>query len=401
MKNLKTSENGILTEHPVTVLLIDDQEIIGEAVRRMLIQEEDITLHFCQDPTQAIQLAEQINPTVILQDLLMPEIDGLTLVKFFRANSSTKDIPLLVLSAREEPKIKAESFANGANDYLVKLPDKIELIARIRYHSNAYINLLQRNEAYESLIKSQKRLAAELAEAAEYVRSLLPKPTEGRITTDWRFIPSAQLGGDSFGYHWLDSDHFVIYLVDVCGHGIGAAMFSITIVNTLRSESLPVPDFRNPPEVLNTLNQVFPMEKQNGMFFTIWYGVYNRKKRELVYSSGGHPPALLIHNHENPVENVKRLTSKGIIVGVNANFRYQSQSCSVQPSDQLYIYSDGACEIRKPDGKFLEFEDFIELVAQSSPTNQPNLDRILKQIYQIRGTKQFDDDYSMMEVIFQ
>ena len=136
-----------LTQHKVTVLLIDDQAMIGEAVRRMLAGEPDIAFNFCRDPTKAIDEAARIKPTVILQDLVMPDIDGLTLVKNFRANEATRETPMIVLSTKEEPAVKAEAFALGANDYIVKLPDRLELLARIRYHSKGYIALLQRNEA--------------------------------------------------------------------------------------------------------------------------------------------------------------------------------------------------------------------------------------------------------------
>ena len=124
--------DSVLTEHRITVLLIDDQAMIGEAVRRMLADEPDIDYHYCGDPTKALPMAKEIRPTVILQDLVMPEIDGLTLVKFFRANADTRDVPLIVLSTKEEPTTKAEAFALGANDYIVKLPDRLELLARIR-----------------------------------------------------------------------------------------------------------------------------------------------------------------------------------------------------------------------------------------------------------------------------
>jgi PleD family two-component response regulator len=131
----------------VTVLLVDDQPIISEAVRHMLKDQSDISFHYCKDPANAIQMAEEVHPTVILQDVVMPEVDGLLLVRYFRANQKTQNIPLIVLSTKEDPKIKAEAFALGANDYMVKLPDKVELIARIRYHSSGYIRLLERNEA--------------------------------------------------------------------------------------------------------------------------------------------------------------------------------------------------------------------------------------------------------------
>ncbi len=140
-----------LTHHRITVLLIDDQAMIGEAIRRMLSTEPDIDFHYCQDPTQAIKAASQIAPTVILQDLVMPEVEGLTLVRYFRAHPKTREVPLIVLSSKEDPVVKADAFALGANDYMVKFPDKLEVLARIRYHSKGYINLLERNEAFEQL----------------------------------------------------------------------------------------------------------------------------------------------------------------------------------------------------------------------------------------------------------
>ena len=129
----------------ITVLLIDDQSMIAEAVRRMLEAEPDITFHYCNNPTQALKIARECQPTVILQDLVMPQMDGLLLVRFLRSHDApTYHIPLIVLSSKEDPLIKAQAFELGANDYLVKLPDRVELLARIRYHSKAYTNLLKR-----------------------------------------------------------------------------------------------------------------------------------------------------------------------------------------------------------------------------------------------------------------
>ncbi len=128
----------------IVVLLIDDQKLVGETVRRMLIDESNIKFHFCKNPLDAIETALDIRPTVILQDLVMPQLDGLELVRHFRAQPTLRDIPLIVLSGTEDAKTKAKAFALGANDYMVKLPDAVEVIARIRYHSRGYLNLLER-----------------------------------------------------------------------------------------------------------------------------------------------------------------------------------------------------------------------------------------------------------------
>src|SRR2546426_1121394 len=146
------------SEYHVMVLLVDDQAMVCEPVRRALANQTDIDFHYWADAREALTLANQIKPTVILQDLVMPGIDGLTLVSQFRANPSTKDTPIIVLSTNENPQVKGQAFAIGANDYLVKLPDKIELIARIRYHSKAFLNLVQRDAAYRALRESQQQL---------------------------------------------------------------------------------------------------------------------------------------------------------------------------------------------------------------------------------------------------
>jgi two-component system chemotaxis family response regulator WspR len=158
MHDLQLEELKAPDDESVMVLLVDDQAMIGEAVRRGLSGEEGIDFHFCADPHQAIAQAVQIKPTVILQDLVMPGLDGLTLVREYRNNPLTRDIPIIVLSTKEDPLIKSAAFAAGANDYLVKLPDTIELVARIRYHSRSYLTLLQRDEAYRALRVSQQQL---------------------------------------------------------------------------------------------------------------------------------------------------------------------------------------------------------------------------------------------------
>src|SRR5713226_6274012 len=147
-----------LPDYHVMVLLVDDQAMVCEAVRRALGNQPDIDFHYCADAREALAVANQIKPTVILQDLVMPDLDGLTLVSQYRANQGTKDIPIIVLSTNENPQIKGQAFALGANDYLIKLPDKIELIARIRLHSKSYLNQCQRNDAYRALRESQRQL---------------------------------------------------------------------------------------------------------------------------------------------------------------------------------------------------------------------------------------------------
>lgn len=331
----------------------------------------------------------------------MPEMDGLTLVKFFRANPKTREVPLIVLSTKEEPTTKAQAFAVGANDYLVKLPDKLEMLARIRYHSKGYIAQLQRNEAYRKLAESQKKLADEVAQAARYVRSLLPQPVgEGPARVDWRFVPSTQLGGDCFGYHWLDDEHFAIYLLDVSGHGVGASLLSVSALNVLRSQSLPGADFRDPAQVLDRLNATFAMEQHDDRYFTIWYAVFCTTTRQLTYAGGGHPPALLFSpsRAEGP-PTLRRLASQGLAIGWGAHFRFTSSVETIEPGTRLFVFSDGVFEIEKTDGANWTFDEFLAYMASAAGVADC-IDRLLARARELHGSETLADDFSIVEIAF-
>ncbi len=396
----KTQNNtlpGQSRDYRITVLLIDDQKIIGEAVRRMLA-DEDVDFHYCQNPADAISTAIEIKPTVILQDLIMPEVDGLTLVKYFRAEPNTAHIPMIVLSSEEDPVTKAKAFALGANDYLIKLPDKVELIARIRYHSKAYINMLERDIAFEAMVEAQRSLSAELNEAVEYVFSLLPEPMDNDIKIDWKFIPSTSLGGDGFGYGWLDEDSLAIYLLDVAGHGVGAALLSVSALEALRTRTLPETNFFDPADVLTQLNHAFKMQEHNHKFFTIWYGVFNRKTRELTYSTGGHPPATLFHGDSPETMKVEMLKTHGTMIGALDGASYENGSITVKKFNDLYVYSDGTFEIVRPDDSMMSFSDFTKLLATQVNGHYPDIPELLKIISDIKGDDTFDDDFSLLKI---
>lgn len=212
-----------LTEHRICVLLIDDQAIIKEAIGLMLAGEKDIDFHYCPDPTQAVKMAIQVSPTVILLDLVMPQMNGMTLVRYFRATRALEDVPLIVLSSKEEPQAKAEAFALGANDYMVKLPDRLEVIARIRYHSKGYINLIQRNEAYNALLAANEKLEEKTRELE--ILSATDRLTQifNRLKLD-EFLKSefarSKRYGSPFSIILLDIDHFKA-VNDTFGHQAG------------------------------------------------------------------------------------------------------------------------------------------------------------------------------------
>lgn len=175
--NVNAESTGLgLKEHPLRVLLVDDQRMVGEAVRRMLMGHvPEIEFKFCAEAANAVATANEFAPTLILQDLIMPGVEGLDMVRAFRANAATADVPIIVLSSKEEAATKAESFSAGANDYIVKLPDKIELLARIQHQSAAFVNRLERDEAYGKLSALLGQVSEEKQKSDALLLNILPE----------------------------------------------------------------------------------------------------------------------------------------------------------------------------------------------------------------------------------
>ena len=263
-----------------------------------------------------------------------------------------------------------------------------------REHQKANAALKERNQAYQ-------KLNLELAEAADYVRTILPQPiVEGSIRTDWRFIPSTSLGGDAFGYHLVDKDHFSIYLIDVSGHGVGAALLSVSVMNVLRTQSLPDTNFKDPGQVLGALNDAFPGEENNDMFFTIWYGIYNKSTRELTYASGGHPPALLLTGNSEVEQMATPLRTPNYVIGGNSGIAYRKQKCFIDKQNKLYIFSDGVYEIEKSDGSMWRLQEFSDFMAKTDVTEPSRLDKLYHHAMSLGDTETFQDDFTIVEIEF-
>ncbi|WP_306224907.1 GGDEF domain-containing response regulator [Bosea beijingensis] len=205
------------------VLLVDDQVMVCEAVRRALAHHGDVDFHYCTDPLEAIAVAQRVKPTVILQDLVMPGVDGLDLVRQYRKHPALHAVPVIVLSTKEDPATKSEAFQAGANDYLVKLPDKIELIARVRYHTRAYLDHLQRDEAYRALRESQRELMRANLELERLTRIDGLTGLGNRryfdeyLTAEWKRCQRTQ---SPLSVLMIDVDHFKRYN-DAYGHLAG------------------------------------------------------------------------------------------------------------------------------------------------------------------------------------
>jgi phosphoserine phosphatase RsbU/P len=254
--------------------------------------------------------------------------------------------------------------------------------------------LAQKNMLLEA---TQSRLEAELADATRYIFSILPEKRSESPATDWLLVPSTELGGDSFGYHQIDESHFAFYLIDVCGHGVGAALLSAAAINVLRNAALSGADFRDPPAVLAALNATFPMEKQNNMFFTIWYGVYDSRNSRLRYATGGHPPAIHLRAGEDGATRATQLiTYGGMAIGAFPDVDFESSEIAIEPGDRMLILSDGTFEVDGPDGDMLSVDDLAAYAASTGETP----DEIHAWVRSFNTEGPLPDDFSLVHVRF-
>ena len=387
------------------VLLVDDQAIVGEAVRRMIATQGDCEYRAVNDPAKAIAIAEEFRPTVILQDIEMPGMNGLDLVVQYRAHDATREVPVIMLTGKEDPAVKAEAFSRGASDYLVKLPHPVELVARIRHHSRGYRMQLERNAAFSALEASEAHMKAEINRAATYVRSLLDPPMEGAVHADWRFVPCEALGGDVFGFHWIDEDHLAMYVIDVSGHGVGPALMGVSAMNLIKSGSLERAQVLDPTRTLQALNAAFPMARHDGMYFTIWYGIYNQRTRELSWSGGGHPPSFLLRGG-----TLRRLESTTYMIGIVEDYDAPTERITIEPGDRLYLFSDGVFELHLKDGGIWGLDQLESFLAKNPADGV--LDAVVAETRRVvldgRGQPDpgvgtavaWDDDVSLIEFRF-
>jgi len=249
----------------------------------------------------------------------------------------------------------------------------------------------------ESAVAADRSLAASLDRATHYVRALLPEPIHENppagVFLDWVYEPSETLGGDCLGYHWIDEDHLALYVLDVCGHGVDAALHSVSALNVLRAGALPGVDFREPLDVLSGLNDSFQMDDHGGMYLTLWYGVYRPTTRTLSYASAGHPPALLI----GPEGEGSPLRTPCLPIGVLPDVAYESARVRLPPGARLFVFTDGAYEIRKAQtGEMGTLEDFLELLSAPSEPGLTDAARVDKAVRAEMRESGFPDDFTLL-----
>lgn len=247
-------------------------------------------------------------------------------------------------------------------------------------------------------VAQEEELSADLRRAADYVRAILPPPIAGgAVSADWWFAPSAQLGGDAFGYQFLDDNTFAGFVLDVSGHGIGSAMHAANVANAVRRRTLPGVDFRDPAQVAAGLNAVFPMEEHNALMLTLWYFVYDLPSRQLRYCSAGHHASYLtVPGGEEPVA----LSTRGPAIGMLPTGRWAIATATIPPGGRLYLFSDGVFEIIDANGRERGIEDLRRLIAGPALSGPMEPRRIWDVVRAAVHPALLDDDFSVLVFTF-
>jgi sigma-B regulation protein RsbU (phosphoserine phosphatase) len=380
------------------LLVVDDDESNRDMLTRRL-RHDGYVVQDAPGGVDALRLLRANPFDLVLLDLIMSGLDGYQVLLKMKSDPALREIPVIMLSALDQEAGIARCIEAGAEDYIPKPFSPVFLRARIEASLEKKRLRDMERQTYHALVASEKRLAAELAEAAVYVRSLLPAPLDVRVKVQWRFQPSAELGGDAFGYHWLPGGNkLAIYLLDVSGHGVGAALLSVSVLNVIRSESLAGTDFGEPASVLQHLNRVFPMERHNNLLFTLWYGVFDPGTRQLIYASGGHPPAVLVEAQEGKTSGFRELGTGGPVLGFDPAAEFRSASCDVPRGSGLYLFSDGAYEICGPDGRTRQLPDLIQELGRPATKGTSRLDQLAAWARSVRGETPLEDDLSLIEL---
>jgi len=291
-------------------------------------------------------------------------------------------------------KITDLGSTNGTyvNDQPLKgsLPLQLGDLVRVGEHR---LRFMLRSRAEVRMAEAQE---ADLERAARYVTSLLPTRIErGPVVVDWEFVPSMSVGGDLFSYRKHERG-MILYMLDVTGRGVGAAMHATAIQSVLAQPTLPGVDLTDPTQVLEFLNDRFQMDHHQGLCLSMWYGFYDTPARRLTYAAGGHHPGLMVSPDRR---HIIPLWTKNPILGALPGQLYSAETIDVPPSWSLYLFSDGAFKVRDAEGKEWDLPDFENLIRIKGPVAPGEPGRILRALHKAtRGA--LEDDCSILTATF-
>ena len=390
-------------------ILIADDEIVNRKLLANILKKENCELIEAGDGDEAIELALQELPDLILLDIMMPGKDGYEVCHELKRDSRSADIPIIFFSARGETEDKIKGLELGGVDYVTKPFDKREVLARVKVQLKIRNLTKALKRANNDLIRKQKRIDENLKAGAEIQRSLMAiNPPEAKtIEVVWRFMPCQRIGGDIFNILRLDEDHWAIYMLDVSGHGITSSMVAVSVSQMLQPrvgfllkkniEKAPYYEIVPPVEVLNEMDREYPIERFD-KFFTISYCILNVKDGTLRYSNAGHPPPVLLHKDGS----LELLNEGGTIIGMGGLLPFEEGRRKLCSGDKLFLYTDGIAEYQNEDGLFYDEDRFFAELKRLKDRLLSNIiDGVIESMMSFGNNTEPQDDISLLAVEFR
>jgi sigma-B regulation protein RsbU (phosphoserine phosphatase) len=356
----------------------------------------------------ALLAAREDPPDLILLDINMPEMNGYEVCQHLKADETLKGIPVIFLSGLNENFDKVNAFAVGGVDYITKPFRMEELYARVETHLKLRRMQVELEETNSRLEYANGRMSRDLKAAARIQESFLPRAAPRVPGTEfaWCYQPCDELAGDGLNIIPLGGGRVGLYILDVSGHGVAAALLSVTLCRLLSPPSEPPsilireggvrdqPDITPPAEVAARLNRLFPFDMATEQFATMVYGILDVATGEFRYVSAGHPGPVHLPCGADPVI----LECQGFPIGL-ADDAYEDRSIRLGPGDRLYLYSDGVPEARNPVGD--QFGDARLLEAISRGRSEPlreGVATLLGEVLRWHGSESPQDDISILVV---
>ncbi len=390
-----------------TILVVDDNSVNRKLLAKIL-HKEGYRVVEAEDGVAGVDAVFRENPDLVLLDIMMPKKDGYAVCSELAQDERTGTLPILFLSAKTDPEDKIKGLNLGGADYITKPFDKGEILARVRVHLRMRRLTLDLMEANRRLTENQDRLDDDLKAAAEIQKSLLPPSVvaAAEMQTAWRFIPSHRVGGDLFNIFALDEEHWGIYMLDVSGHGVPAAMVAVSAhqmlnfrTGRLLKKSIPTRPYYeivSPSEVLSALDLEFPMERFD-KFFTLSYLILNRKTGLLRYSSAAHPPPALLRRNGT----LELLREGGTIIGLGGVIPFEEGRTRLFPGDDLFVYTDGITEYPNVHGKFFGEDRFLRILKNNGQGSiREKVDRVVDALMVFGRGQPPPDDVSLLGLTF-
>lgn len=379
-----------------TILLVDDEKLARMVTRRRLERLGHRILE-AEHGKQALEMLEANGVDLIISDWMMPEMDGPTFCEAVKAHEKFRSIPIILMTALDQPAQIAEGLRRGADDFLTKAASDQEVTARVNAGLRTHRLIGDLEDSYAVIAEKQREMDAELKSAAHFVTSLLPKAGEvaSGVQLAWEFIPSLGLGGDLFQVAQWGDEYLGLAILDMSGHGIGPALRAVSLAMKFRADHMAQthPTY-DPGEIVATLNKENPLT-DDGEYFTLWVGALHLPTRRLRFATAGHPAVVLTRDGQ-PLQQVGAKTWP---IGFGIEEEYVSQEVSLLPGDRLYLFSDGVYEVFSPDGKLWDREGFEEACqAVHTKPLEKGLQWVVQQAKAWQRQETFADDVALVGI---